>query len=180
MRYLRPTLYDLLAHRALDYFRNDERDIHKPSYAFEISGPQAFAPAGTFVKHRFVTEDSLSLLQKALLVYQDLLTFHLKDSVPDALLDLDISRLSFVYDRSVQEEKDSLYEKALRHLIDTYPHNKTNNQAKYLLAAFYHDRGSRYQFLTDTANRYDKVKAVEISGINTPCLFISGRKGYSS
>jgi hypothetical protein len=78
------------------------------------------------------------------------------------LIDLDINRLSFVYDRSVQEEKDSLYEKALRHLIDTYPHNRTNNQTKYLLAAFYHDRGSRYQFLTDTAYRYDKVKAVEI------------------
>src|SRR4030095_11186267 len=77
VRYLRPTLYDLLAHRALDYFRNDERDIHKPSYAFEISGSQAFAPAAAFVKHRFVTEDSLSLLQKALLVYQDLLTFQI-------------------------------------------------------------------------------------------------------
>jgi hypothetical protein len=35
-RNLRPTLFDLLAHRAIDYFRNDERDINKPTYAFEI------------------------------------------------------------------------------------------------------------------------------------------------
>ncbi len=37
VRHLRPTLYDLLAHRALDYFKNDERGINKPAYAFEIS-----------------------------------------------------------------------------------------------------------------------------------------------
>ena len=30
VRYLRPTLYDLLAHRALDYFKSDERDITQP------------------------------------------------------------------------------------------------------------------------------------------------------
>jgi hypothetical protein len=45
VRYLRPTLYDLLAHRALDYFKSDEQDIKKPAYAFEIDQPQAFAPA---------------------------------------------------------------------------------------------------------------------------------------
>ncbi|HEU4632500.1 MAG TPA: alpha-2-macroglobulin, partial [Flavisolibacter sp.] len=44
VRNLRPTLYDLLAHRALDYLKNDERDIKKPSYAFEIDQPEAFAP----------------------------------------------------------------------------------------------------------------------------------------
>ena len=33
VRHLRPTLYDLLAHRALSYFENDERDIKKPAYA---------------------------------------------------------------------------------------------------------------------------------------------------
>ena len=37
VRHLRPTLFDLLAHRALDYFKNDERDITRPAYAFEIN-----------------------------------------------------------------------------------------------------------------------------------------------
>jgi len=41
VRHLRPTLFDLLAHRAVDYFRNDERDIARPAFAFEID--QAFA-----------------------------------------------------------------------------------------------------------------------------------------
>jgi hypothetical protein len=49
VRHLRPTLYDILAHRALDYFQNDERDITKPAYAFEINTTDAFAPALDFV-----------------------------------------------------------------------------------------------------------------------------------
>jgi len=43
MRHLRPTLFDLLAHRALEYFKNDERDITKPAYAFEIAEAAADA-----------------------------------------------------------------------------------------------------------------------------------------
>jgi len=53
VRYLRPTLYDFLAHRALDYFKNDEQDITRPSYAFEIKDVKAFAPASEFVQYKF-------------------------------------------------------------------------------------------------------------------------------
>ena len=56
-RYLRPTLFDLLAHRALEYFKNDERDIKKPSYAFEINQSEAFAPAEQFAAYKFITKD---------------------------------------------------------------------------------------------------------------------------
>ncbi|MEP6927202.1 MAG: alpha-2-macroglobulin, partial [Ginsengibacter sp.] len=69
-RYLRPTLYDLLAHRALDYFKSDERDITQPAYAFEIKDKEAFAPLYGFVKYKFNTKDSASLHHKALLIFQ--------------------------------------------------------------------------------------------------------------
>ena len=48
-RNIRPTLYDLLAHRAIEYFNNDERDIKKPAYAFEIDQASAFDPAADFI-----------------------------------------------------------------------------------------------------------------------------------
>ncbi|MES1159323.1 MAG: alpha-2-macroglobulin, partial [Bacteroidota bacterium] len=50
-RALRPTLFDLLSHRALDYFKTDERDAGKPAYAFEIDDTAAFADAVTFAEH---------------------------------------------------------------------------------------------------------------------------------
>ena len=78
-RHLRPTLYDLLANRALNYFENDERDIKKPAYAFEINLASAFDPAADFVTRKFPTKDSMSLQHKALLIYQKLIAFHLND-----------------------------------------------------------------------------------------------------
>src|SRR5205823_5924811 len=81
-RYLRPTLYDLLAQQALDYFKNDEQDLKKPAYAFEIDQETAFAEAKSFAAYHFVTRDSLSLHHKALQLFQRLINFHLSDSKP--------------------------------------------------------------------------------------------------
>ena len=53
VRHLRPALYDLLAHRAISYFENDERDIKKPAYAFEIDQAVAFDPAADFIHRKF-------------------------------------------------------------------------------------------------------------------------------
>src|SRR5690348_11220182 len=55
---LRPTLYDLLAHRALSYFMNDEITITQPAYRFEIDNPRAFAPAALFARTAFMTKDT--------------------------------------------------------------------------------------------------------------------------
>jgi hypothetical protein len=162
VRHLRPTLYDLLAHSALDYFKNDERDIKKPAYAFEINQPEAFAPAAEFVNHSFATKDSLSLQHKALLVYQHLLAFHLKDKNPDALIDADIDRIEFVYNNSVNEEKDSLYVNALEDIINRFAGNRSSYQASYLLAAYYNQQASQYDPFKDSTQRYGRVKAKTI------------------
>ena len=109
VRYLRPTLYDLLAHRALDYFKNDERDIAKPAYAFEIKDDKAFAPAKEFSSYKFVNRDSSSLHYYALTIYQKLLRFHETDAKPDAMIDADLERVNFVKQYGVMNNKDELY-----------------------------------------------------------------------
>ena len=38
-RLYRPKLYDLLAHRAIDFYKTDERNINRPAYKFEIENP---------------------------------------------------------------------------------------------------------------------------------------------
>jgi hypothetical protein len=162
VRHLRPTLFDLLAHHALDYFKNDERDIKKPAYAFEISGPQAFLPAAEFVNYKFITKDSLSLHHKALLLYQELIAFHLKDEKPDALIDVDIERIQFAYQNSVAENKEPLYLAALSRIASRYVNNHIATQASYLIAAYYNEQGNLYQAAKDTAHRFDKVIAREI------------------
>ncbi len=162
VRHLRPTLYDLLTHRALEYFKNDERDIAKPSYAFEIDQPSVFEPAADFIKINFSTKDTTSLQYKALLAFQKLIAFHLHDVKPDALLDVDIQRLEFGKEKSTHPDKEELYRNALSRLINKYNDLPAASQAWYLLAREYDADANSYNPFGDTTQRYSRVKAKEI------------------
>ncbi|MEO6134515.1 MAG: alpha-2-macroglobulin, partial [Ginsengibacter sp.] len=134
VRYLRPTLYDLLAHRALEYFKNDERDIVKASYSFEINNNKVFAPANEFVKEKFVSKDTFSLHFKALLIYQDLLAFHTGDENKDGLIEIDLDRVEFAKQYGVMPEKTELYINALKDIYSKNKNNPAAAQAAYLVA----------------------------------------------
>ncbi|MDZ4807019.1 MAG: alpha-2-macroglobulin family protein, partial [Bacteroidota bacterium] len=162
VRHLRPTLYDLLAHRAISYFDNTERDIKKPAYAFEINEASAFDPAADFVTRKFATKDSLSLQHKALLIYQKLIAFHLKDAKPDALIDADLQRIEFVKSKSTHPDKDNLYFNSINHVANKYANTPAAAQAWYLVAAWYEQKANEYKPFGDTTQRYARIKAKEI------------------
>ncbi|MBL7697339.1 MAG: alpha-2-macroglobulin [Chitinophagaceae bacterium] len=153
VRYLRPTLFDLLAFRAVDYFRNDESDVSKPAYAFEIDDSAAFADAATFVKHKFVTNDSSSHHYRAIGLYQDILNFHLNDSKPDALIDADINRLEFVRNYGVHPGKDALFKEAVEKIISRHNGSAAAAPAIYQLANWYAEKARSYDPLGDTSAR---------------------------
>ena len=158
-RQLRPTLFDFLAFRALEYFMNDEKNLTKPAYQFTINHPAAFAPATEFVAASFATKDTASLHQKAILLLQEILKFHLKDNNPDALLDADLIRLNFINQYAVNDNKSSLYEAALKNIEEKYPANPASAQAMYLRAQLYNERGQQFEPLTKTANQYEIKRA---------------------
>lgn len=162
-RSLRPTLFDLLANRALAYFSNNERDLTRPSYAFVLDDTLAFAPLQIFINHFFYSKDTASLQWKALLIYQRLLTFHQKDSSPGALIDADLGRLAFALQYSTSDHKGLLYKAAMQELVDAFPHQAAAAQATYLLAERWHLEGMSYEPLgDDTSHRYDLNRAVEL------------------
>ncbi|MFL5748031.1 MAG: alpha-2-macroglobulin family protein [Niastella sp.] len=162
VRYLRPTLFDLLANRALDYFKNDERDVNKPAYAFEIDDAVAFDEAKKFSKHTFTTRDTVSLQYKALQLYQRLLQFHAADVKPDALLDVDIDRLQYVHEHATIENKDSLYIKALQQIGDQYDLIPAATQAWYYLAQWHNEQAQKYEPLKGELYRDEYLKAISI------------------
>jgi hypothetical protein len=181
VRYLRPTLYDLLAHKALDYFKNNERDIKKPAYSFEINQSEAFALAAEFAVYKFVTRDSLSLQHKALQIYQKLLQFHLSDPKPDALIDVDIDRIQFVYQHSVLENKEEYYRQALSNVTKKYTVSPQVSQAWFLLAVYYESLAAKYVPLKDTANRYARIQAKEIlEKTMKDSLIYKGTEGWAN
>ncbi|MEO6253405.1 MAG: alpha-2-macroglobulin family protein [Ferruginibacter sp.] len=161
-RPLRPTLYDFLAHRALEFFMNDEDGVTKPAYEFKIDDPAAFAKAPDFIKASFKTKDTASLQQKALLIFQELLQFHITDANPDAFIDADLIRLNFVNQYAVLEGKDKLYEEALLAIEQKFPANPAVAQAMYLRGTIYLTRGQQFDALTKTENQYEIKRAKEL------------------
>jgi len=162
VRALRPSLFDLLAHRALNYFKSDERDVTKPTYAFEIDDPAVFSDAAIFTRHTFKTSDSSSLHHKALLLFQRLISLHLADAKPDALLDVDIERMSFAHNYAVMENKDELYTAALARITDRWSNEPAASEAWYLQALEHVNKGSSYNPPKDTSGRYEYVAAKSI------------------
>ncbi|MGG7660841.1 alpha-2-macroglobulin family protein [Dyadobacter sp. BHUBP1] len=162
MRQLRPTLFDLLAFRALAYFSSDERNVKKPAYAFEINTASAFDPAADFIHRKFETKDSASLEHYALLLYQKLIAFHIEDKDPGALIDVDLARLQYVRQKSVHPDKDDLYFMAVGHIADQYQTTPAAAQAWYLKAAWLNEKADQYKPGRDSAGQFERVKALEI------------------
>lgn len=117
---LRPTLFDFLAHRAIDHFSNDLTYITQPAYQFTIQDEKAFAPAAEFAAYTFTTDDENAYPYLTLRLLQQVISQHLNDEQPDALVDADLRRLQVVHEKAVISNKDSLYEHALTTLAEKY------------------------------------------------------------
>ena len=134
---LRPTLYDFLAHRALDFFVNDRSYLAESSITFHLDREDALGPAGTFVGLDWRSEDSLSSRYNVLLLLQDLIRFHLDDKDPAALIDADLKRLEFVSTQGVFDDKEKKYQEALTRLREQYKTHPSQAEITAKLAAAY-------------------------------------------
>lgn len=159
---LQPTLFDLLAHRALSYFTGEEQYVLQPAQHFIINQPRAFSDPREFSETDFSSRDSASLQLFALHLYQQLIRFHLNDKNPDAGMDVNIQRLQFVYRKAVLRNKDSLYKSALERIIQGNSGQPAIAQASFLLADYYFQRASSYNPETHPENQFDLKKALKI------------------
>lgn len=173
VRYLRPTLFDLLAHEALNYFVSSETTIRQPANVFEIDDTAIFADAAVFAGHSFSAADTASVHYKALRLFQQLISFHLSDARPDALIDVDISRLDFARDYGVMEDKDEEYQQALAHITARYGDLPAAAQAWYLQAEAEHTAAEQSNRIGDTTSRSGNI------GAKAVCAFVLAEKDSS-
>ena len=176
-RKLRPTLFDLLGHEALDYFTAGDMYNTKPVNAFVIDDKNTLKPLETFIPSRFATKDSSSLQWIALKIYQQLLSFHSKNSDKDALVKLDLERIEWVYQQAVFVEKDFVYQTTLENICHQFSSTPFSARAWYLLARTEADKARNYQPFGDTSNRYSYTKAAELIEKALP-LYKESNTGY--
>ncbi|MDY0152902.1 MAG: MG2 domain-containing protein, partial [Candidatus Cloacimonas sp.] len=143
-RLLRPTLYDFLAYRALEFYQNDESGLTLPFEEFSITDTKYFQSAAGFAKMTICTPDSLSLKYQAALLYQDLISFHLQDNDPSALVVANLERLEFMYNNCWLPQPEQYYEAALRLEISRYEAYEVSAYASFKLAALYNSFAGKY------------------------------------
>ncbi|MEL6865811.1 MAG: hypothetical protein AAFP19_15405 [Bacteroidota bacterium] len=139
---VRPTLFDFLAHRAMKHFMDGYSYLTEPNYKFEIDQPVYFSSATTFIDHTVQTKDTSSGYYKALLLYQQLLDFHIKSANEKARIIVDIDRLKFVRQYGTLDNKNELYLKALLALREEIKDNPDVTEIIFAIAEHYKTWGS--------------------------------------
>ncbi|WP_266362019.1 alpha-2-macroglobulin family protein [Tellurirhabdus rosea] len=133
-RQRRPTLYDLLAHRALSFYQDTEIDLTRPVFKFSLDQPAYLSEAAAFAQTPLQTRDAESLRFQALKLFQELIRFHLAGKNTAALADVDNLRLQFVHRYSIVPGKDALYQQALERGVARYAGQPAEAEYLYSLA----------------------------------------------
>lgn len=158
-----PTLYDLLANRALAFYASDFNLQSIPQQTFVINDPQYFATADRF-STLSIAADSLSPAYLSLKTYQELLHFHLNRSNHNALfskanedskvlIDVDIRRMNYIKTKGRYGNTEQLYEEALISMSKEYKSYKENARVLFELADFYFQEGEKWR-----NNKQEKTK----------------------
>lgn len=147
----RPTLYDFLAHQAIDFYASGEHAGVRREDAFEIdANSPALGPTQDFITWNPQTTDIDSPKLKAIRLYQDLLKFHSADQSSDAQLHNQLQRIRFAYNQAIGEEKE---DRAISMLKDFAQQN-----AKHPLCA-----NARAQWASILISQNDLESAYEVA-----------------
>ncbi len=161
-RYLRPTLYDLLTHRAIDAYMRSDPGLTDFTQPFSIDRVEYFGDAQTFARLDFAHGDSLSVTYRVMKLFRELTAFRLTQNDINALTDVDLSRLEYVKNNGRYANADILYEDAMKHLINACTGQKIWGKAAYTLAFWYKTEGERWESGKDPKRRYRIAEAVEL------------------
>jgi len=149
----RPTLYDFIAHEALDFYTSTEQAGVRSEDIFEINANSgAFDPAKKFLDYKPATTDLKSAKFKAISIYQSLIRYHSEKDNIEAQIDVDLHRLRYIWNNSYGDNKDSLYIQRLGEIFEEYKKYSLSSLAAFRLAKVW-------------GEKEDLVKAHEIAGI---------------
>ena len=148
----RPTLYDLLSHNALEFYKTDENRITQPAYKFTIDDHHFIAESEIFIHADITSKDTISLQRNALKIYQDLLKFHRKDPVSKAFVDVDIERLNFVAQHAIFSNVDDILFKTLKSKSDKLKTSELATLYDYEIAKIYKKQGLNFNSNPEESN----------------------------
>lgn len=157
---LRPTLYDLIAHEALDFFKKSPPYGIQENTNFKFSEDKIFSPLTQFLALPLETNDTISRNNLALSLFQKLLGFHINTKNRAALLAFELERIQWLHQKFPNGEAH--YLKALNYLQNQFSDIESADDIYALLAEYYFTKGNSYQPFGDTMYRWYEVKSKKI------------------
>ena len=176
----RPTLYDFLIHRAIDFYTNSESTLTSPKDKFYISKNTIslddkkdyllyHSDIEIFISANISNIEENSFPYKGVLLLQKLLKFRLDvwkktKSEKDfyALLSADIKRHTIIYSLSIEPNKRSHYLNALVKLKSKYESHPASSEISYLIAKEYALTAALYNPKFGNLHKDSAQKAVEV------------------
>ena len=137
-RILRPTLYDILAFRTLDFLSNSENNLLGKS----LENTGYLSTYTTFTRLTIPTSTD-NYLEESIKLFQDILKFHNNDAA--AFIDAELLRLAFVYNNVADfDEKEEKYLEALFALERNYAQHESAADIMFTIANYYNNKAADY------------------------------------
>ena len=159
----RPTLYDFLAHRALDFFKNSEADVMMAAHQFSLNDEAYLKPYPEFIWHSIPKAgDSLDFRYYAISLYQQLEQFKLNSKNTEGLLDLELDRIQFARSNSTLPNKEAMYLESINWLSKEFNSSPRISEILFLKADWEISRTTENEDSADSLNKWRRKKAFEI------------------
>ena len=162
----RPSLFDLLAWRAFDFFRNNENSVAAPANQFQLDNEVVFDSDQTFVDAKFESADSSSKLLAAVKLLQELTKQHLYDKDPSAAVFVTLERFRFAKTSARVENKNQRY---LDALLKLHSENKAHKVSAFIsarIAEYYVEEADKYD--GSVSDDYKEMYSEALKVLNFP------------
>ncbi|MCT4582685.1 MAG: MG2 domain-containing protein [Flavobacteriales bacterium] len=157
----RPTLYDFLASRSLEFFENTQFNLTQPADFFTLNDEVFYEENQAFTELEIVRPKDASNLFYAIKIYQELTIHQSRLGNESGIIETTLKRLSFVNNQTTHPQKEKLYFDALTELTKTYKENDETARVWYKIAQIHSEKGDRYNRTTGE-HQLEKKKAMEI------------------
>lgn len=139
------SLLDLLYYEAIKYYSSNAIRLTEASDQFEINQPVYFSPAEEFSNFKIDTKDGSSLLSTIQLL-QDWTKIHLGQKDKELSAFIDYTRLNFVHEQYVGEQKNKLFADNLDYAFKFYKHPASKALFKSKLIQLWNDHEDTFGF----------------------------------
>lgn len=159
----RPTLYDLLAHKALDYLVTRQYGIIDPIETFDFNFEPLMVSSDEFQKLSWDKPEKLAREIRTFKLFQELIAEH-KGKNDKAFIDVELKRLKYIKNHATgeDEEKEAAFKTELERLAKVAPKEPISGEVLFEIASLKANAGSKYNAEEGEDHRWEKKEALEL------------------